>query len=107
MTRRRLSHTAYAIGQSALVVHAIPFLEEAGLPTAIAAGAISAMSVISVAGRIGFGYIGDQEMFLGQRSFPNPPAEGDEWTNEAGDMFKIVDGVITLVGRTDPPKKYW
>lgn len=54
-----------------------------------------------------YGYIGNEEVFLGQRSFPNPPEEGDEWTTEAGDMFKIIDGVITLVGRTDPPKKYW
>jgi MFS family permease len=49
-----------AVAQSALVVHAIPFLEGVGLPTAVAAGAISAMSVISIAGRIGFGYIGDR-----------------------------------------------
>ena len=46
-------------------------------------------------------------MFLGHRSFPNPPADGDEWTTEAGDMFKIIDGVITLIGKTEPPKKYW
>jgi hypothetical protein len=54
-----------------------------------------------------FGYIGDEEMFLGHRSFPNPPEEGDAWTNEVGDMFKIIDGVITLTGKTEPPKKYW
>lgn len=54
-----------------------------------------------------FGYIGEVEMFLGQRSFPNPPEEGDAWTNEVGDMFKIIDGEITLLGKTEPPKKYW
>ena len=54
-----------------------------------------------------FGYIGDEEMFLGHRSFPVPPEEGDEWITEAGDMFKIIDGVITHMGKTEPPKKYW
>ena len=54
-----------------------------------------------------FGYLNDEEVFLGQRSFPNPPDEGDEWTTEIGDMFKIVDGEIIRVGKTDPPRKYW
>jgi len=54
-----------------------------------------------------YGYVGDKEMFLGQRSFPNPLEEGDEWTTEAGDMFKVIDGEIRLMGKTDPPKKYW
>lgn len=54
-----------------------------------------------------FGFIGDEEMFLGRRSFPVPPEEGDAWTNEVGDMFKIIDGEIQLVGKTEPPKKYW
>lgn len=54
-----------------------------------------------------FGYIGSEEMFLGRRSFPNPPEDGDEWINEVGDIFKIIDGEITLMGKTDPPKKYW
>ncbi|MDD2735617.1 MAG: hypothetical protein PHF56_16905 [Desulfuromonadaceae bacterium] len=54
-----------------------------------------------------FGYIGEVEMFLGQRSFPNPPEEGDAWTTEAGDMFKIINGEITHLGTTEPPKKHW
>jgi hypothetical protein len=54
-----------------------------------------------------YGYVGDQEMFLGQRSFPNPLDEGDEWTTETGDMFKVIDGEIRLLGKTEPPKKYW
>ena len=54
-----------------------------------------------------FGYIGEEEMFLGQRSFPNPPEEGDTWTTEVGDMFKIIDGEITHLGTTEPPKKHW
>lgn len=54
-----------------------------------------------------FGYLDDQETFLGHRSFPNPPEEGDEWTCESGDMFKIVDGEIIKTGHTEPPKRYW
>jgi len=54
-----------------------------------------------------FGIIDDEEIFLGHRNFPNPPEEGDEWTCESGDMFKIIGGEIKKVGHTDPPKKYW
>ena len=54
-----------------------------------------------------FGFIGDEEMFLGRRNFPNPPEEGDEWTSENGDIFKIEDGEIRKTGHTDPPKNYW
>jgi len=54
-----------------------------------------------------FTYIGDEEVFLGKREVPAPLEEGDAWTNELGDMFKVVDGVILLVGKTEPPKKYW
>ncbi len=54
-----------------------------------------------------FAYIGEEEVFLGSRSFPHPPEEGDAWTSETGDMFKIVDGEIILLGKTEPPKKYW
>ncbi len=54
-----------------------------------------------------FGYINDTETFLGSRSFPNPPDEGDEWVTEAGDRFRVIDGVITHLGTEEPPKKYW
>jgi hypothetical protein len=54
-----------------------------------------------------YGYVGDQEMFLGQRSFPNPLEEGDEWTTEIGDMFKVIDGEVRLMGKTEPPRKFW
>lgn len=54
-----------------------------------------------------YGYIGDQEMFLGQRSFPVPIENGDAWITEVGDMFKVIDGTITFLGKTEPPKKYW
>lgn len=54
-----------------------------------------------------FTYIGDEEVYLGKREVPAPLEEGNAWTNELGDMFKVVDGVILLVGKTEPPKKYW
>jgi hypothetical protein len=54
-----------------------------------------------------FAYIGDEEVFLGKREVPTPLDEGDAWTNEFGDMFKVIDGEIRLVGKTEPPKKYW
>lgn len=46
--------------QSALVVHAIPHLAATGLDQALAAGAVGAMSSLSVAGRLGFGWLGDR-----------------------------------------------
>ncbi|BCS55119.1 hypothetical protein [Geobacter sp. SVR] len=54
-----------------------------------------------------FAYIGDEEVFLGRREVPMPLDEGDAWTNEIGDMFKVIDGEIRLVGKTEPPKKFW
>jgi hypothetical protein len=54
-----------------------------------------------------FAYIGEEEVFLGSRSFPNPPEEGDEWISEAGGIFKIIDAEIRLVGTTEPPRKFW
>jgi len=54
-----------------------------------------------------FTYINDDDMYLGKREVPVPLEEGDAWTNDLGDMFRIVDGVITHLGRTEPPKKYW
>jgi hypothetical protein len=54
-----------------------------------------------------FAYIGDDEVFLGRRAVPAPLDEGDAWTSELGDMFKVIDGEIKLLGKTEPPKKYW
>ncbi|GAM09824.1 hypothetical protein OR1_02106 [Geobacter sp. OR-1] len=54
-----------------------------------------------------FAYIGDDEVFLGRREVPAPLEEGDSWTNELGDKFQIVDGEIKLLGRFEPPKKFW
>lgn len=54
-----------------------------------------------------FTYMNDEEVFLGRREVPTPLDEGDAWTNEAGQMFKVIDGEIRLVGVTEPPKKFW
>ncbi len=54
-----------------------------------------------------FAYIGDKEVYLGKREVPIPLEEGDAWTNEIGDMFKVVDGEIRQMGTTEPPKKHW
>ena len=54
-----------------------------------------------------FAYIEDEEVYLGKREVPSPLDEGDAWTNELGDMFKVLDGYIVLVGRTELPQRYW
>ena len=54
-----------------------------------------------------FAFIDGEDVFLGKREVPAPLDEGDAWTNEIGDMFKVIDGEIKMIGRTDPPKKYW
>ena len=54
-----------------------------------------------------FAIIGDEEVFLGRREVPIPLEEGDSWTNEVGDVFRIEDGEIVLVERREPPKKFW
>jgi hypothetical protein len=54
-----------------------------------------------------FAYIGDQEVWLGRRDVPYPLDEGDSWTNQAGDSFKVIDGEIVLLGRGEPPERTW
>lgn len=54
-----------------------------------------------------FAIIDEDEVFLGRRDVPTPLEEGDAWTNEVGVMFKVIDAEIRIVGKTDPPKKYW
>lgn len=54
-----------------------------------------------------FAFIDEEEVFLGRREVPSPLDEGDAWTNEFGDMFKVIDDEIRRVGTTEPPKKYW
>ncbi|MEE8413146.1 MAG: MFS transporter [Dehalococcoidales bacterium] len=47
------------IGTSAVMVHIVPYLENVGVPTAIAATAVAGMTLASLIGRLGFGLIGD------------------------------------------------
>ena len=54
-----------------------------------------------------FAFIDDEEVFLGRREVPTPLDEGDAWTNETGDMFKVIYGEIRRVGKTEPPQRYW
>jgi hypothetical protein len=54
-----------------------------------------------------YAYIGEDEVFLGKREVPYPLAEGDTWTNEFGDVFKVVDGEIRLLERVEPPERHW
>jgi hypothetical protein len=54
-----------------------------------------------------FAYIGESEVFLGRREVPYPLEEGDSWTNDLGDVFRVENGEIKIVGRVEPPKKYW
>lgn len=51
--------------------------------------------------------IDGEEVFLGRREVPIPLGEGDSWTSEYGDMFKIINNEIKMMGKTEPPKKYW
>lgn len=54
-----------------------------------------------------FAYIGENEVFLGKREVPYPMEDGDTWTNEYGDVFRVNDGEIKLVERVAPPERCW
>lgn len=47
------------LGTSAVMVHIVPYLESVKLPTTIAAMAVTGMTLCSVIGRLGFGFLGD------------------------------------------------
>ncbi len=52
-------------------------------------------------------YIDGQVVYLGTREVPAPLEEGDSWTSAEGNMFRVEGGMITLVGKTEPPRRYW
>jgi hypothetical protein len=54
-----------------------------------------------------FALIGDEEVFLGRREVPSPLEEGDTWTNDFGDVFRVEHDEICLVEKVEPPQKYW
>lgn len=47
------------VGTSAVTVHIVPYLESESVPTAIAAIAVTGMTLCSLIGRLGFGFLGD------------------------------------------------
>ena len=47
------------IGASAVMVHIVPYLESVEVPTTLAATTVTGMTVCSLIGRLGFGFIGD------------------------------------------------
>ncbi|MFH1382340.1 MAG: MFS transporter [Chloroflexota bacterium] len=47
------------IGTSAIMVHIVPYLENVKVPTAIAATAVTGMTLCSLIGRLAFGLLGD------------------------------------------------
>lgn len=47
------------IGTSAVTVHIVPYLESVEVPTAIAAIAVTGLTLCSLIGRLGFGFLGD------------------------------------------------
>jgi MFS family permease len=49
----------YQWGASALAVHIVPYLESVHVAPAIAATAVTGLTVVSLAGRFGFGFLGD------------------------------------------------
>lgn len=52
--------------------------------------------------------LGNEDVYLGSREFPNPPEEGDEWTVRAtGDRFRIVEGEIVHLGRIEVKQEDW
>ena len=51
--------------------------------------------------------IGGEDVYLGNREFPQPPEEGDEWlVRKTGQRFKIIDAEIQLIGEAEPPQPW-
>ncbi|MFH0768132.1 MAG: MFS transporter [Chloroflexota bacterium] len=47
------------VGTSAVMVHIVPYLESVNVSTSIAASAVAGMTLCSLIGRLGFGFLGD------------------------------------------------
>lgn len=55
-----------------------------------------------------WGMIDGEDQYLGNREFPLPPEEGDEWLVRAtGDRFKVIDGEIRKIGTGEQVPGYW
>jgi len=55
-----LSNIAFGFGTTALIVHQVPYLESRGISSTAAGASVAAFALISVLGRLGFGYLGDK-----------------------------------------------
>lgn len=52
--------------------------------------------------------INNEDVYLGNREFPLPPEENDEWlVHSTGDRFKIIDSEICLIAKEDPVEELW
>jgi hypothetical protein len=52
--------------------------------------------------------IDGEDQYLGNREFPLPPEEGDEWLVRAtGDRFKVIDGEIRKIGTGEQVPEHW
>lgn len=51
--------------------------------------------------------IDGQEVWLGKREVPAPLDEGDAWISPEGNSFKVVDGAIVILGKVEPPVRFW
>ncbi len=55
-----------------------------------------------------WGWIEDDDVFLGRREFPQPPEEGDEWVvKSTGDRFRIIEGEIVRIARNEHTMEEW
>lgn len=55
-----------------------------------------------------WGIIAGEDHYLGNREFPLPPEEGDEWVvRSTGDRFCIRDGEIVFLGTGEPQTFEW
>ncbi len=55
-----------------------------------------------------WGMIDGDDVYLGNREFPLPPAEGDQWiVIKTGDVFKVIDGEIRKIGNEEPQVPEW
>ncbi|SHI96832.1 hypothetical protein SAMN02745165_01281 [Malonomonas rubra DSM 5091] len=54
-----------------------------------------------------WGMIDGEDVYLGNREFPLPPENGDEWLVRAtGDRFKVIEGEIKLIAKEEPPEPW-
>jgi hypothetical protein len=55
-----------------------------------------------------WGMIGGEDVYLGNREFPLPPDEGDQWhVHSTGDVFKVIDGEIVKIDNRPVEKFPW